>query len=254
MENDSTKRFTTRVDDYVKYRPHYPEAIINYLQQNYEWSKDMVLADIGAGTGISSALFLHAGYTVIAVEPNKEMREKSVELLQDYPAFTAIDGTAEHTGLVASSVDAVISGQAFHWFDPEKAKAEFRRILKTNGTIALIWNERKTTSDFEQEYDELIRKHGTNYVELQHRNIDDQHIGAFFSPEVFHLEHFENAQVFDFEGLRGRLVSSSYMPLQGDAGYAPMIADLEQLFKKYQKHNSITIQYDTKLYVGKVAS
>ncbi|HEY4155308.1 MAG TPA: class I SAM-dependent methyltransferase, partial [Puia sp.] len=138
MVNNSTERFSNRVNDYVKYRPGYPAAIVNYLQDHFDLTIDKQIADIGSGTGISTALFLDAGYPVRAVEPNKEMRKKSVELLNHYPKYTAVDGKAENTTLPAGSVDAVVAGQAFHWFDAEKAKAEFKRILKPAGLVVLI--------------------------------------------------------------------------------------------------------------------
>ncbi len=252
MENNSTTRFSNRVDDYVKYRPTYPTEIINFLQGSYELSTDKLIADIGAGTGISTALFLDAGYRVIAIEPNLEMREKSIELLGSTPGFKAQNGTAENTGLETGSIDAIIAGQAFHWFDAVKTREEFKRILMPDGIVALIWNERLTTSAFEKEYDELIVKHGNDYMKVDHRNIDPAAIGAFFNPETFHLQEFANKQVFDFEGLTGRLLSSSYMPTKDDVGYEAMIADLKILFDKYQQDGVITINYDTKVYVGRL--
>ena len=250
MSDDSTKRFSNRVEDYAKYRPGYPQELVTYLQSQYWLTPDKLIADIGAGTGISSALFLDAGYRVIAVEPNKEMREKAIALLGHYSGFSAIEGTAEYTGLEPGSMDALIAGQAFHWFDAKQARQEFKRVLKGKGLVVLIWNERQTGSAFEKEYDELIRKHGRNYVELNHRNIDIGHIRAFFDPEPVALESFDHKQVFDFEGLQGRLLSSSYMPAKGDKGYDAMNSDLEQLFHRHQAKEQITIHYVTKVYTG----
>jgi len=249
MEN--TTRFSNRVDDYVKYRPHYPQEIVNCLQQEYNSTPDKVIADIGAGTGISSELFLTAGYRVIAVEPNKEMRDKSVELLSSYPAFTAVDGTAEHTTLPDHSVDAVVAGQAFHWFDREKCRTEFKRVLRRDGLVVLIWNERKNASLFELDYDALIMKHGIDYKQVNHRNIDFQDIADFCAPSLVTLHQFKNEQRFNFEGLLGRLSSSSYMPAKGDPGYTPMVDDLEHLFKHHQQNDSVVIEYDTSVFVAR---
>ncbi|XZF14831.1 class I SAM-dependent methyltransferase [Chitinophagaceae bacterium MMS25-I14] len=251
---DSTQRFSNRVADYVKYRPHYSDAVVDYLQHEFGLTERKTIADIGAGTGISSALFLKAGYKVIAVEPNKEMREKSVELLHVYPGFTAVDGTAENTGLDAGSIDAVVAGQAFHWFDAVVAKKEFERILKKEGMVVLLWNERLTGSDFEKEYDNLILQYGKDYVEVRHRNIDLQHIEAFFAPGTCTLKTFENSQDFDFEGLKGRLLSSSYMPVAGEKGYHELITDLQDLFHRYAAGGRIRIHYITKVYTGSFAS
>lgn len=209
-----------------------------------------IIADVGSGTGISSAYFLEAGYKVMGVEPNLEMREKSVELLQQFPSFTATDGTAEATTLKDDSIDVIISGQAFHWFDVVKTKVEFKRILKPDGLLVLFWNERLVQPGFEKEYDELIVKHAIDYVKVDHRRIDWESIESFYAPHPFELKEFPNYQVFDFEGLKGRLLSSSYMPQKGDKGYEAMVAELKDLYEKYQQDDSIRINYTTKVYVG----
>ncbi len=252
MASNSTTRFSNRVEDYVKYRPGYPAAIVDFLQKEYSLNTDKLIADIGAGTGISAALFLDAGYRVTAVEPNKEMRDKSIQLLAQHTGFTALDGAAENTGIATASIDAVIAGQAFHWFDAVKARKEFTRILKPGGLVALMWNERKTTSVFEIQYDELIIKHARDYVQVDHRNIDTEHIAAFFNPQPLRLEIFPNKQVFNFEGLKGRLLSSSYMPALNEPGYEAMLTDLERLFTAHQSDGMITISYDTKVYTGRL--
>ena len=250
---DNTRRFSNRVDDYVKYRPGYPAAIITFLEDKYGLTREMLIADIGAGTGISSELFLQQGYRVVAVEPNKEMREKSVELLGHYEGFIVVDGTAEHTGLEDNSVDMILSGQAFHWFDQASARAEFNRIAGDKKIVALLWNERLTNTDFEKEYDAFIVQHGKDYVQVDHRNISEQQIATFFSPAAIELTVFANEQVFDREGLQGRLLSSSYMPAKDEEGYATMIDGLDVLFNKHQQRGKITIHYATKLFVGRLA-
>ena len=250
MAKNSTTRFSNRVEDYVKYRPGYPKEIITYLQDAYGLDKSKVIADIGAGTGISTALFLNSGYKVFAVEPNLEMRNKAIELLSSFQNFKAIAGSAENTGLETASIDAVVAGQAFHWFDQVKAHIEFERILKTGGLTVLIWNERKSVSAFEIAYDQFIVNHSIDYTEVDHRKIDTEVITAFYHPKHFELKVFTNEQIFDFEGLKGRLLSSSYIPAKDDPGYPAMIADLHVLFDHYQQNGVITINYDTKVYIG----
>jgi len=252
MAMENTTRFSNRVEDYVKYRPGYPVEIISYLQEEYGLTTDKLIADIGAGTGISAKLLLEAGYQVIAVEPNMEMREKSLELLGSWPGFKAVDGTAEQTMLNDNTVDAIIAGQAFHWFDEEKSKIEFQRILRANGLVVLIWNERKTSSQFEKDYEALILKHARDYRQVDHRNIDAQHIARFFYPASFQLRSFHNQQVFDFNGLVGRLLSSSYMPGRDEDGFTAMNSDLQELFNRYQANGAIIIGYDTKVYAGRL--
>lgn len=250
MSLKSTTRFSNRVENYVRYRPGYPAGIIPYLQKNYQLTTDKTIADVGAGTGISAEMFLKQGYTVIAVEPNAEMREKSVALLQGYPAFSAVDGTAENTGLEDSYIDAVVCGQAFHWFDQDRCKVEFKRILKPGGVVVIIWNERKISSGFEIAYEELIVKHGQDYKTVAQRNIDPKDIAAFFAPSVYRIETFYNQQLFDFDGLLGRLLSSSYMPTENEEGFEAMKKDLISLFDRFQENGQIKIEYDTLVYSG----
>lgn len=251
MAHNSTRRFGNRVEDYVKYRPGYPAEVTGFLQQ-LGLPAGSVVADVGSGTGISAMLLLEAGYTVTGIEPNQPMRDKSIELLAAYPSFTAKNGSAEHTGLATASVDAVVAGQAFHWFDAAAARTEFKRILKPQGPVVLIWNERLTDDAFSAAYDELIKRHGKDYTAVDHRNTDGRKISAFFNPSTFEQVVFPNQQVFDFEGLKGRLSSSSYVPAADEPGYAPMVADLRQLFEKYQQQGVVTVRYDTKVYAGRL--
>lgn len=250
MASDSTTRFSNRVEDYVKYRPGYPAAVVDYLEAAYGLSNGSLVADIGAGTGISSQLFLEKGYQVIAVEPNAAMREKSIALLQHYQKFNAVAGEAGTTSLAENSIDLIVAGQAFHWFNNADTKREFTRIIRPGGIIALIWNERQIAAAFEKEYDELIVRHGKDYVQVDHRNIDMDSIRSFFHPHSCTLQTFPNYQDLDLEGLKGRLLSSSYMPATGEPGNEEMITDLIALFQRHQQNNRIRISYETKVYTG----
>jgi SAM-dependent methyltransferase len=243
--SNSTTRFSDRVEDYVKYRPHYPAALLSYLREVYQFNKEWVVADIGSGTGISTELFLAHGNTVYAVEPNLPMRAKAEELLVGYPRFKSVDGTAEATGLPEGAIDLIVAGQAFHWFDPVKTREEFVRIASAGACVALIWNERLEVSDFEKEYEALILEYAGDYKTINHKNITDVLIGEFFKPQPFLLKSFENEQIFDFVGLKGRLLSSSYVPKTG-----PMIGALEALFNRHQTGGRVRIGYETKLYTA----
>jgi SAM-dependent methyltransferase len=249
MSSNSTTRFSDRVEDYVKYRPHYPVAVLTYLQATYSFSSSWVVADIGSGTGISTELFLDYENRVYAVEPNLEMRSKAEELLSGHAAFVSVDGTAEATGLADSSVDLIVAGQAFHWFDPVGTRAEFVRIARPGAVVALIWNERLILSAFEREYEELILEYAGDYKTINHKNITDKQIGDFFRPQVFQLRIFENEQLFDFDGLKGRLLSSSYIPKEGQ-GYDAMMEALALLFERHAAGGQVRVGYETKLYTG----
>lgn len=251
MENN-TQRFSNRVNDYVKYRPDYPAEIIPFLEQAIGLRKDSVIADIGSGTGIFAKNFLDYGNTVYAVEPNKLMRHKAEDLLQGYSNFISIDGTAEQTNLQDSIANLVTAAQAFHWFEVTKTKAEFKRILKPGGYCCLVWNERRTTSPFEQAYEQLLFDYSLDYSKVDHKNINDTIIADFFAPAAFIKQSFDNKQVFDFESLKGRLLSSSYAPAKDHPKHQAMIENLQKIFDTFNQNNNIEFRYDTKLYVGQL--
>lgn len=252
---NSTSRFSDRVENYIKYRPSYPETVISYLETKFHIKKSMLAADIGSGTGISSELFLNKGFTVIGIEPNKEMREAAEKLLSKFDDFTSVNGTAESTGLDDGSIDIIIAGQAFHWFDHAKCKKEFKRILSPEGLVILMWNERAVnTNDFLKDYEALIKKYGTDYEKVKHTRIgseDDDAINEFFSPAKAEIFSVENFQYLDFEGFKGRLLSSSYIPQNGLES-EKMIKELKLLFDKYEVDGKVTLEYVTRVYTGRL--
>jgi SAM-dependent methyltransferase len=247
--NDNTQRFSNRVDNYVKYRPSYPKKIISFLESTIQFNNKFIVADIGSGTGILSQLFLENGNTVFSIEPNEPMRKKSEELLHSYSSFKSINGTAEQTTLENESVGLITAAQAFHWFDAEKTKAEFKRILKTNGYCCLIWNERLVISAFEKAYEQLLLDYTIDYTSVNHKNIDEKKIAAFFAPHQFIQQTFSNKQVFDFDGLKGRLLSSSYTPDENHSKHKPMIKALKNIFDSFNQNNNVQFDYETKVYL-----
>jgi SAM-dependent methyltransferase len=252
MSLNSKTRFSDRVENYVKYRPHYPPVIIDYLKSQNILRDDSVIADIGSGTGISSELFLKNGNTVYGIEPNKEMREAAERIFEGFPNFLSINATAEETTLPKNSMDLIISGQAFHWFDVEKTKAEFKRILKSDRYVVLIWNKRKRgDSPFQEEYEKLLLNYGIDYKEVGHQNIGKEGLNNLFGGK-YELKNFDNEQLFDFEGFKGRLLSSSYAPNPGDLNYEPMIDELKRIFEHYKTNGRVCFEYVTEVYLGKV--
>jgi SAM-dependent methyltransferase len=252
MITNSTTRFGDRVENYVKYRPGYPKSIIPFLQSVSGLDKNFTIADIGSGTGILSKMFLENGNTVYAVEPNKEMRSKAEELLGTCSLFISISGTAEHTTLDDDFADMIVAGQAFHWFNPAETKKEFGRISKRDAYAILMWNEREVSSEFEKAYEQLLRDYAIDYTQVDHRNISQQAIEEFFAPLAVRSAVVDNEQVFDFDGLKGRLLSSSYAPNEEHPKYQDMIIALQKIFEKYKSNNQVRFKYQTKLYAGKL--
>ncbi len=247
---DSTNRFTDRVENYVRFRPGYPCEVLQVLATQAGLTSSMVVADVGAGTGISSRLFLENGNTVFAVEPNDAMRAAAEKLLNPLPRFHSVAGTAEQTTLDDTSIDLVVAGQAFHWFRVPEARREFKRILRPAGWVVLLWNTRRTDSTpFLRGYEQLLLDFGTDYREVNHANLSEPTLREFFgsSPRYARLD---NVQHFDLAGLTGRLLSSSYVPAADDPRYQPMLAALGQLFATYQEQGQVAFEYDTELYFG----
>lgn len=251
---DPTQRFSSRVDNYIKYRPSYPRAIVDLLQRECGLTAQWVVADVGSGPGNLTRLFLDNGNHVWGVEPNDEMREAGERLLRDYPHFSSIAATAEATTLADQSIDMVIAGQAFHWFDHERARQEFVRILRAPRWVALVWNERRVASTpFLAAYEQLLLEYGTDYAQLQHRDTAESGaLEAFFTPGAYQVATFVNEQVFDHDGLRGRLLSSSYTPEAHHPRYAAMLEELRAVFDAHQSGGTVTFEYDTQVYYGRL--
>jgi len=254
MPGDSTQRFSSRVSDYVRYRPGYPPGVVPVLADECGLTPESVVADVGSGTGLLSELFLRNGNRVYGVEPNREMREAGEQLLAAYPNFFSVDGRAEETTLGDESVDFVTAGQAFHWFDPAGARREFARILRPGGWVVVIWNDRSTTgSPLLEEYERLLLEYGTDYKEVSARYAEESSLAALFGPSAPSRKTFGNEQVFDLDGLRGRLASSSYAPQPGHPKHAPMTAELEAIFRRHERGGRVVVTYDTKVFYGRLA-
>lgn len=251
---DSTRRFSDRVEAYQKYRPGYPLALLSTLLEKAGLDTDAVVADIGSGTGIFTRLLLDHGLRVLGVEPNTNMRLAAETALSEYQQFTSIDGSAEQTGLEDKSIDLVTAAQALHWFNNAATKAEFQRILKPNGRLALIWNKRAVSEPFQQAYDAILREYAPEYDQVNHMNLDEADIAGFFRPGSMELLHFENSQSLDFAGLIGRLKSSSYCPAEDSPQYIPLVTELVNLFDQFALNGRIDFEYDTQLYLGIVDS
>ena len=244
----STTRFADRADNYDLYRPGYPPAVIPYLEQTVGLNEKSIIADIGSGTGIFSALFLDAGYSVLAVEPNAAMRSLAIKNLQHCKGFQSIEGTAEETSLTSNSIDLITVAQAFHWFEPEAVKQEFKRILQPGGYVLLVWNILQTDTPFLKTYAALKNKYAEQDAHPEQANPES--VRQFFHPNPVLAHKIRNIQWRDAEGLKGLLLSSSKIPLPDDSRYANMITELETLSAQYAENGLLKMEYDTMLYLA----
>ncbi|MBV8062324.1 MAG: class I SAM-dependent methyltransferase [Nevskia sp.] len=251
----STERFGNRVDDYVRWRPGYPEALLPWLMRHCGLHAGDAVADIGSGTGLFTRELLRHGLRVHGVEPNAPMRAAGDAYLAEFgAAFDSREGTAEASGLPDHAVRLVVAAQAFHWFRPAPTRAEFARILAPGGHAAIVWNVRREDTPFLRGYEQLLQQHAPEYANSGvPAQADVEVLRAFFAPSAFVEHSTPYAQYFDREGLRGRLLSSSYAPAAGTPGHEPMLAALDALFDATQRDGQVAFEYDTRTFVGKLA-
>jgi len=249
---DSTQRFSNRVDAYVRYRPGYPAALAPDLLRLAGCDAGATVADFGSGTGIFTELLLQQGVTVYAVEPNQPMRAAAERRLGDNPRFHSVDASAERSGLQSASLDLLTAAQAFHWFNNDAARDEFRRILKPRAQIALIWNRRDTSQPFQQAYDQLLREFAPDYGKVNHMDLEPAQLAGFFAAGAMRQLHYDNAQRLDFDSLLGRLKSSSYCPAENSAHYIPLVNELLAMFERHARDGQVEFDYLTQVFVGPV--
>ncbi len=250
----STERFSDRVSNYIKYRPSYPDELIDTLASICHLDSQSIIADIGSGTGKFSKLLLDKNYRVVGVEPNKEMREVAEHQFSKLNNFISIEGESEETSIKSSSVDLITVAQAFHWFNRKKTRKEFERILKPTGYIALIWNQRNLDFPFQKEYDQMLREYATDYNTVNHMSLTIEDFVDFYNPGEISTFEFVNTQYFELDGFLGRMQSSSYTPKTGTKEYEALIKAAENLFNKFENKGSIRFEYETFLYLGKLTA
>ena len=250
--SNATSRFSDRVENYILYRPGYPQEALDSLKTECGLTPGDAVADIASGTGIWTSQVLENGNPVFGVEPNADMRKAGERLLATFPRFTSIAGTAEATTLPDRSVDFVTAAQAAHWFDRDRARREFVRILKPGGWLVLLWNERLTDStNFLRDYEELLMTYGTDYDEVRHERTTDA-VNKFFDPAPYQERTFQMRQEFDYAGVEGRLLSSSYAPGPEHPQHAPMLRKLRRIVDASSVDGRLAFEYKTRLYFGRL--
>lgn len=249
---DPTKRFSSRAENYARYRPGYPAEVLELLKDRCGLDDASVIADVGSGTGNLARLFLENGNKVFGIEPNDEMRRAGERLLDGSTSFESVAGTAEETTLGEDSVDFVTVGQAFHWFDVGAARREFGRVLKPGGWVALIWNARRKDTPFLADYERLLETYATDLETVKKDRADKKVLGSFFGPGGYEMRLFQHHQTFDREGLRGRLLSSSFTPEEDHPNYRPMLEELEQIFRAHEEGGTVAFEYEARVYYGRL--
>ncbi len=249
MNSDSTQRFLGKAVYYDRSRPAYPKKIIKILRKETGFSRDSVVADVGSGTGLLTKLFLGNGNKVYGVEPNDDMRSVAERRLSKYKNFISVAGKAERTGLPAKHFDLITVGQAFHWFDPLAAKKEFTRILKKEGYVLILLYGQNEASDIKEDYKRIVEKYGRNPAHVG--KTDKKAFDSFFGKGKYKKFEVTTSKYLNFEGLKSRFLSASYMPRSDEKGYKQMVNDIKHIFEKHERDGRVKIVYNITFYLGR---
>lgn len=251
---DPTARFSKRAEDYARARPSYPVEVIGLLRRECGLSPQSAVADIGCGTGFLAKLFCEVGSRVIGVEPNLDMRQAAQAYLSAYPNFSIAEGRAEETGLPAASADFITAGQAAHWFAAEPARREFQRVLRPGGWLVLVWNDRRYgPAPFMVAYEQLTQRFAKEYAHVK-ALWDHSRLEELFGCRNYRVAEFYNEQRLDCAGLIARMLSASYMPNRDDLAFPAMMHAIRKLFDKYEEQGIVTVEYDTRVFYGRLTT
>jgi SAM-dependent methyltransferase len=250
---DPTERFTDRAEVYARCRPGYPLEVLSILRQECGLTPARVIADVGCGTGLLTLLFLQNGNPVFGVEPNDAMRAQAEDCLSDYLRFTSVAGRSEATTLPDASVDFVTVAQAIHWFEPQATSAEFARLLRPDGWLAIVRNNRRTTTaGVAQEAEAALREVRRQPAHGEGRwDLSDDTLVAYFGPGGWQVRTCDHAQELDEARFLGLWESRSTFPAPGEPGHGEAMAELTAVFARHQRGGFVTVEYETEVYFGR---
>lgn len=248
------ERFSSKTDDYAKGRPDFPKEIIDFLYEHKVIDEKSIIADIGSGTGRFTKLLLERDHHVYGVEPNDEMRSKAEELLSKFNNFTSISGNAESTTLPNNSLDLITVAQAFHWFDKEKCLVEFKRILKDNGKVFIIWDDLiNDYNDFSKEFRNLSNRFRKVAPETNGKRVSrDETIAELFKDKKHISNYFDHELYQNFERVKAGALSASFAPKADEDNYEEFISELERVFNKYAENGEVCTGFRVTCCLGKI--
>jgi len=230
--------FDAVADVYDRTRPTYPDRAVDWLLG----SKPCTVLELGAGTGKLTGSLLANGHHVVATDPSPVMLAR---LRGHYHNTGSVPARAEHLPFRSLSFDAVVVAQAFHWFDPAQALPEISRVLRPQGTFAMVWNSRDESVPW-------VRRLGTVIGGQDSLDEIDRHVTSVDSSGLFapvERERFRFWQQLDREGLRGLVESRSNVALLGSAERERVMAGVEALYAEYGRgHDGMRLPYITQCF------
>ncbi|MBN2625090.1 MAG: methyltransferase domain-containing protein [Spirochaetales bacterium] len=244
---DAKDLFSSKSETYDRYRPEYSPALIEYVRKHYHVSSETTIGDIGAGTGILTRQLLELNCPLFAIEPNGGMRSRMIEKMGQAPNCRILGGSAEETGLPDHSIDIMFSAQAFHWFDADLFRKEFRRFTKT-GQAMLIWNSKNPSQPYLRELERLNREFCPRF-----RGFSGGYTGegiSYFFENRFTRISFENNLHLNREEFVQGILTASYTPDPDDENYERYVMGIEEIFMKFGNGREIDIENETEAYLN----
>jgi SAM-dependent methyltransferase len=244
--------FSAKVADYLASRPDYPLALFDALRARVP--AGATVADLGAGTGLLTRGLLSVGYRVLAVEPNAAMRAAADHLLSSQPDYRSVDGSAEAMSAPDGSLDLITAAQAFHWFDIERARAEMLRVLKPNGLVALIWNDRQPGEALHVALDEVFADFGGARRNALLAHEDRQDVPRFFAGGASEEFTWPHQHLLDADGLLSLVFSRSYMPERQSPAGTAAAREVRHIFDQHATDGRVAVRYRTVAILGRPAT
>ncbi len=252
-EGATRRIFTTKVADYTVSRPDYPAALFKTLRDLCPPGPGVTVADVGAGTGLFTRGLLAGGYRVLAIEPNPDMRQECDRLLGSIPGYSSLEGAAEALPIAAGSVHLVTAAQAFHWFDLDRAREEFLRVLVCGGPVALIWNDRQHEDPLHVALDSVFNYYGGARRSALLAREDRSAVSRFFGaaqPLQFSWPHSHR---LDEKAFLSLVFSRSYMPARDTAEGQEAVHKLREIFQRFAVGFTVEVRYRTVAMIGRPA-
>ena len=243
--------FSSKVADYAASRPDYPTALFDTLRAYCPPGPEVTVADIGAGTGLLTRGLLKVGYRVVAVEPNPTMRAAAESELGRIDGYRSVEGSAESIPLKAAAGDLVTAAQAFHWFDVDRAREEFLRVLTPLGQVALVSNDRVLADPLNAALDELSSEFGGAKRAAMLAHEDRSEVPRFFGSATPSEYFWPHEQSLGEEAMLSLVFSRSYIPDRNTRDGDQLAERVRALFSRFAESGRVVVRYRTVAIIGR---